>query len=147
MSNEAVNYWKFATIGILLVGVTVAATLLAVGRDGRDSETERTASVAQTDVIPIPDETPVPVTEKKASAPAQEAAVGHQRWGQHRCGATPLPGAEDRQRGQAGDPGDQDDRVGPAERGRLQKREHEQGQRGDEQRVARPVDRAGAVGS
>ena len=28
MSHESVNYWKFATIGILLVGATVAATLL-----------------------------------------------------------------------------------------------------------------------
>lgn len=33
MSNESANYWKFATIGILLVGATVAATLLVTGRD------------------------------------------------------------------------------------------------------------------
>ena len=28
MPNESVNYWKFATIGIVLIGATVAATLL-----------------------------------------------------------------------------------------------------------------------
>jgi len=37
MPNESVNYWKFATIGILLVGASVAATLLVVGRDSKTS--------------------------------------------------------------------------------------------------------------
>jgi hypothetical protein len=41
MATESVNYWKFATIGILLVGATVAATLLVAGRD---SKSEQTAS-------------------------------------------------------------------------------------------------------
>src|SRR5690348_16242437 len=40
MSNDAVNYWKFATIGILLVGVTAAATLLIVGRDSKNGKTD-----------------------------------------------------------------------------------------------------------
>jgi hypothetical protein len=35
MANESVNYWKFATIGILLVGATVGATLLVAGRDSK----------------------------------------------------------------------------------------------------------------
>ena len=52
MSNESVNYWKFATIGILLVGATVAATLMVTGGD---SKTEPTSSTAQVDETPIAD--------------------------------------------------------------------------------------------
>ena len=52
MSNESVNYWKFATIGILLVGATVAATLMVAGGD---SKTEPTSAAAQVDETPIAD--------------------------------------------------------------------------------------------
>lgn len=52
MSNESVNYWKFATVGILLVGATVAATLMVTGSD---SKTEPTSSTAQVDETPIAD--------------------------------------------------------------------------------------------
>ena len=47
MSDQSVNYWKFATIGILLVGATVAATLLVTGRDsatGPESDVAVSAS-------------------------------------------------------------------------------------------------------
>lgn len=51
MSNESVNYWKFATIGILLVGVTVAATLLVTGRDSATSPASD-AGVSASDAAP-----------------------------------------------------------------------------------------------
>lgn len=47
MSNESVNYWKFATIGILLVAATVAATLLVTGRDSKTEPPQ--SSTAQVD--------------------------------------------------------------------------------------------------
>ena len=65
MSNESANPWKLATIGILLVGVTVVATTLIVGRD---SKTEPPAS--QTTQI---SEAQSPGTEEKA-APAGNVA-------------------------------------------------------------------------
>ena len=46
MSNDAVNYWKFATIGILLVGATAAATLLIVGHDSKNGQNDTPASQA-----------------------------------------------------------------------------------------------------
>ena len=67
MPNESVNYWKFATIGILLVAATVAATLLVIGRD---SKTEPPHSpTAQVD------ETPVQGTEGKAASAPMPAGV------------------------------------------------------------------------
>lgn len=61
MSNES-NPWKLATIGILLVGATAAATMLFVGRD---SKTEvpgpQTAQVSE-----------APVAEAGKSAPPVE---------------------------------------------------------------------------
>lgn len=47
MSNESLNTWKLATIGILLVGATAAATMLFVGRDSKpglpDSQSAQTS--------------------------------------------------------------------------------------------------------
>jgi hypothetical protein len=73
MSNEAVNYWKFATIGILLVSASVASTLFITGRDS-DSETEPAASVAQTEAASPVGETPVSEAEKKPVASTPEPA-------------------------------------------------------------------------
>ncbi len=74
MSNDCVNYWKFATIGIMLVGATVAATLLVTGRD---SKTEPTSSTAQVDETPIADaavKTAAPDPVVKEAAPTGRSA-------------------------------------------------------------------------
>jgi hypothetical protein len=74
MSNESANYWKYATIGILLVGATVAATLLVVGPD---SKNEPTSSASQVDETPISDateKTAVPEPVVKEAAPAGRSA-------------------------------------------------------------------------
>lgn len=71
MSNEAVNYWKFATIGILLVGASVASTLFITGRDS-DSGLEPAASVAQTEAVSPAGEAPVSETGKKSVVSAPE---------------------------------------------------------------------------
>ena len=48
MPNESVNYWKFATIGIVLIGASVAATLLVTGRDSKTSSPDvQTTKVAR----------------------------------------------------------------------------------------------------
>ena len=61
MSNESINYWKFATIGILLVGATVAATVLVTGRDsGTESTSVNEAPIADAAEKTIPD----PVVEE-----------------------------------------------------------------------------------
>ncbi|SEP39739.1 hypothetical protein [Nitrosovibrio sp. Nv6] len=52
MSNESVNYWKLATIGILLVGATVAATLMVAGPDSKTEESGTPSSTAQSGDIP-----------------------------------------------------------------------------------------------
>ena len=63
MSNESVNYWKLATVGILLVGATAAATLMI---NGRDSKTEPSESPAgEVEFAPAPK-----AGEKAASGPA-----------------------------------------------------------------------------
>ena len=75
MSTESVNYWKFATLGILLVGTTVAATLLVVGRDSKTEPASPTAQV---------DEVPVSTFENKATAsvsPAEETSPPEHRRG------------------------------------------------------------------
>ncbi len=75
MPNESVNYWKFATIGIVLVGATVAATLLVTGRgSSTESASEVAAPAVVTDqkqaALPVPmDEASAPVEEKKKSVP------------------------------------------------------------------------------
>jgi hypothetical protein len=50
VSNESANYWKFATIGILLVGATVAATLLITGQDSKTGQPE--SPIGQVEGIP-----------------------------------------------------------------------------------------------
>lgn len=75
MSNESVNYWKFATVGILLVGATVAATLMVAGGD---SKTEPASSTAQVDETPIADAAektaaPDPVIVKEAAPTGRSA--------------------------------------------------------------------------
>ena len=48
MSNESANPWKLATIGILLVGATAAATMLFVGRDSKtEAPDPQTAQVSE----------------------------------------------------------------------------------------------------
>lgn len=64
MSNESVNYWKFATIGILLVGATVAATLLVAGRDSKTGSSD--AQTAQVGTQPAQ---PAGIEEGGASGP------------------------------------------------------------------------------
>ncbi|MDQ3186707.1 MAG: hypothetical protein M3Q16_09710 [Pseudomonadota bacterium] len=59
MSNESLNPWKLATIGILLVGATAAATMLVVGRD---SETG------------LPDSQTAQINETRGSGAAEKAA-------------------------------------------------------------------------
>ena len=65
MSNESLNPWKLATIGILLVGATVAATMLVVGRDSKTGLPDSpTAQIS---------ETQTPATEAKAAKAAPVA--------------------------------------------------------------------------
>ena len=90
MSNESINYWKFATIGILLVGATVAATVLVTGRD---SQTEATSSTAQVDEAPIADaaeKTAAPDPVVKEAAPAGRSA-GAARANRNVSAAPPPP--------------------------------------------------------
>lgn len=59
MSNESLNPWMLATIGILLVGTTVGVTML-VGRESRiESPASQTAQIS---------ETQAQVTQKAGSA-------------------------------------------------------------------------------
>jgi hypothetical protein len=68
MSNQSLNPWMLATVGILLIGATVGATLLV----GRDSNTGSPDSpTAQTS------ETQTPATQKKLAA--KVAPVEYQR--------------------------------------------------------------------
>jgi hypothetical protein len=62
VSNESVNYWKIVTIGILLVGASVGATLMITGKESKTGQPES----AQVEVTPAPEAgekggpTPVP---------------------------------------------------------------------------------------
>lgn len=67
VSNESVNYWKLATIGILLVGATAAATLMIAGRDSKTEQPESPAA----QVEPAP---PRKAGERAATAPAPARA-------------------------------------------------------------------------
>lgn len=71
MSSESLNPWKLATIGILLVGATVAATMLVTGQDSRtespDSETAQASEAL------------APVTEKKAAQTVKAVPVERQQ--------------------------------------------------------------------
>lgn len=69
MSAE-VNYWKFATLGILLVGASVGATLLIMERDSKPDENPLATQIEETSgpaVAPVP---PAPQAEHKVAAPA-----------------------------------------------------------------------------
>ncbi|MEO6562327.1 MAG: hypothetical protein ABIN99_04665 [Nitrosospira sp.] len=70
MSNAAFNPWMLTTVGILLVGATVGATMLV----GRDSKTELPASQAAQIA-----ETPVPTKHEMATLPANVTHVAHPR--------------------------------------------------------------------
>jgi hypothetical protein len=97
MSSESVNYWKFATIGILLVGATVAATLLVVGRD---SKNEHTASSSSEPSKPESGNV-APAEDKSASMPntvpedrhagRQQSPRGSKADRQHAGSAPPQP--------------------------------------------------------
>jgi len=71
--NESVNYWKFATIGILLVGATVAATLLVVGRDKNASPDAQTVQVSEP--APVEGNTHVPDGKAPAAEPPRGARI------------------------------------------------------------------------
>jgi hypothetical protein len=68
VSNESVNYWKLATIGILLAGASVGATLMITGQDSKSGQPE--SSVAQVQGGPSSE-----AGENAASVPAP-ARVG-----------------------------------------------------------------------
>lgn len=71
MSNESLNPWKLATIGILLVGASVAATMLVVGRDSKTESTDsETAQV---------NETQSPGTDGKPTLAGETAPIERQR--------------------------------------------------------------------
>lgn len=71
MSEQSVNYWKFATIGIVLVGATVAATLLFTGRDSKTEPSNSTTTPADSALIAEVEEKPVSAP-KEAEAPPVE---------------------------------------------------------------------------
>jgi hypothetical protein len=79
VSNESVNYWKLATVGILLVGATAAATLMIAGKDSKTEHPESPA--AQVEPTPAPK-----AGERAATAPAQARALQA-----NRNAATALP--------------------------------------------------------
>jgi hypothetical protein len=60
--NESVNYWKLATIGILVVGASVGATLMITGQDSKTGQPESPA--AQVELTPS-----AGAGEKASSAP------------------------------------------------------------------------------
>ncbi|MEO7559344.1 MAG: hypothetical protein ABIT23_03695 [Nitrosospira sp.] len=71
MSNESLNPWKLATIGILLVGATAAATMLIVGRDFKTELPDSpTAQIS---------ETQTPATGGKAASTVKAAPVARQQ--------------------------------------------------------------------
>ena len=74
MSNESVNYWKFATIGILLVGATVAATLLVTGRDSKTEVPDsQKVAVDASPTVGIEDPAKLVTPTKLAEEVAREA--------------------------------------------------------------------------
>jgi hypothetical protein len=90
MSNESVNYWKFATIGILLVGATVAATLLVAGRDSKTEPTSSTAQIDETPISGAAEKTAAPAPVIKEAAPTGRSARVVQS-NQNASAATPPP--------------------------------------------------------
>jgi len=84
VSNESVNYWKFATIGILLVGATAAATLMITGRDSKTEPSESPAGEVES--APAPK-----AGERAASAPGPARAPQANR---NAATAVPPPPAQ-----------------------------------------------------
>lgn len=70
MLNESLNPWKLATIGILLVGATVAATMLVVGRDSKTEPDSPTAQIS---------EAQTPAAGGKAASTVNTAPVARQQ--------------------------------------------------------------------
>ena len=88
MANESVNYWKFATIGVLLVGATVAATLLVVGRDsGTRSRDAQTAQVSE----PVSSDENARIPAGKASPVEPPRGVRVAQASRNTSGALPPP--------------------------------------------------------
>jgi hypothetical protein len=75
MSNESVNYWKFATVGILLVGATVAATLLVTGRDSKTEAPDSQEAIDASPTVGVEDSiksgTPAKLAEEVAPVEPQ----------------------------------------------------------------------------
>ncbi len=74
MTNESANPWKLATIGILLVGATAAATMLVIGRDSKtelpDSQAaQETKALSGTQVSGTEEKTLPAESKRTASAP------------------------------------------------------------------------------
>jgi hypothetical protein len=89
VSNESVNYWKLATIGILLAGASVGATLMITGQDSKTGQPESSipevhgspSSEAGENVASAPAPTRVGPANRKPSAdvpplPPQTASRG-----------------------------------------------------------------------
>lgn len=92
VATESVNYWKFATIGILLVGATVAATLAVVGRDSKTGSSEpQTAQMDEpvSDVARKDESMPVPVSKAAPPEPPRGTRVAQS--GRNASGALPPP--------------------------------------------------------
>ena|SRR5687768_967917 len=98
MSDESVNYWKFATIGILLVGATVAATLMVTGHDsgtGPTSDAAVSASGAGPVVTePNQKQAALPVVAEEtplALAPAEQKSKPAPKSSRSSTSAAPPP--------------------------------------------------------
>lgn len=87
VATESVNYWKFATIGILLVGATVAATLLVAGRDSKTGSSD--AATVQMNEPPIDANTQIPPGKVASSEPPRNARVNQSS--KASSGALPPP--------------------------------------------------------
>ena len=87
MANESVNYWKFATLGVLLVGATVGATLLVVGRDSKTGSPD--AQTAQMGGPVLLDENARLSSKAAPVEPQRGTRVAHP--GRNTSGALPPP--------------------------------------------------------
>jgi hypothetical protein len=72
MTNESANPWKLATVGILLVGATAAATMLVIGRDSK-TESPESQAAQETKALSGTEEKTLPAESKK-TASAQHSA-------------------------------------------------------------------------
>ncbi len=87
MANESVNYWKFATLGVLLVGATVGAILLVVGRDSKTGSPD--AQTAQMGGPVLLDENARLPSKAAPVEPQRGTRVAHP--GRNTSGALPPP--------------------------------------------------------